>query len=224
MAQSQTGPSGSKKRPAPGRVRETRAPQAGSRAKPDRLVPVTTPQLPLARVPEYLERRYRRQNWFLTVWRVGRALLDRRLPLLPTAMRVLCRVVFQADVPLEVSVPRGVIFMHNGLGLVVHTNVVFEGPAIVFHNVTIGNSLGSREGAPRVGSHVMIGAGAAIIGPVHIGDGSIIGANAVVTRDVPPGSVVTGNPATVRPCDPALVRNLFASLPPDLVAAAPRAA
>jgi serine O-acetyltransferase len=50
---------------------------------------------------------------------------------------------------------------------------------------------------PIVGNHVLIGAGAKIIGRVTIGDHSKIGANAVVLRDVPPNSVAVGVPATI---------------------------
>ena len=44
---------------------------------------------------------------------------------------------------------------------------------------------------------VDIGAGAAVIGPITLGKGAVIGANAVVTKDVPPGGVVVGNPGKV---------------------------
>ncbi|WP_394356606.1 serine O-acetyltransferase [Sedimentitalea todarodis] len=50
---------------------------------------------------------------------------------------------------------------------------------------------------PIIGDRVEIGAGAVIVGPVCIGNGAIIGANAVVTRDVAPGMVVGGIPARV---------------------------
>ncbi|HYN74145.1 MAG TPA: hypothetical protein VES60_16735 [Nakamurella sp.] len=54
-------------------------------------------------------------------------------------------------------------------------------------------------GQPILGSDVMIGAGAAVLGGVRIGDRAIIGAHAVVTADVPADSVATGAPATCRP-------------------------
>jgi len=50
---------------------------------------------------------------------------------------------------------------------------------------------------PRIGNRVDIGCGACILGPVHIGDDSIIGANAVVLTDVPPGSLAVGVPARI---------------------------
>jgi serine O-acetyltransferase len=55
-------------------------------------------------------------------------------------------------------------------------------------------------GAPRVGDRVVIGAGAKIIGEIEIGDDSRIGANAVVVRSVPPGSIAVGVPAVVKNC------------------------
>jgi len=51
--------------------------------------------------------------------------------------------------------------------------------------------------APTIGSHVLIGCGAKLIGPITIGDGARIGANAVVLNDVPAGATVVGIPASV---------------------------
>lgn len=53
------------------------------------------------------------------------------------------------------------------------------------------------KGAPTVGDYVTIGAGAKLIGPIHIGNRVTIGANAVVTKDVPDGATVVGNPGRV---------------------------
>lgn len=52
---------------------------------------------------------------------------------------------------------------------------------------------------PQVGSGVLLGAGACILGRVQIGDGAVVGALALVLKDVPSDSVAVGNPATVRP-------------------------
>jgi serine O-acetyltransferase len=56
---------------------------------------------------------------------------------------------------------------------------------------------GGRNGYPKIGSRVFVGAGAKILGNVTIGDDVVIGANAVVTKDIPSGAVVGGIPAKV---------------------------
>lgn len=66
------------------------------------------------------------------------------------------------------------------------------------HNVTIGVSRGRRiPGVPTIGRRVYIGPGAVLIGAITVGDNAAIGANAVVTRDVPAGATARGNPAQV---------------------------
>jgi serine O-acetyltransferase len=62
--------------------------------------------------------------------------------------------------------------------------------------VTIGLARrGEQIGSPRLGDRVYIAPGAKIIGPIHIADGTAVGANAVVTRDTEPDAVVVGIPA-----------------------------
>ncbi|MDT5079995.1 MAG: serine O-acetyltransferase, partial [Mycobacterium sp.] len=70
---------------------------------------------------------------------------------------------------------------------------------MVYHGVTLGGrSLQQVKRHPTIGNRVTIGAGAKVLGPLTIGDDSAIGANAVVTRDVPAESIATGIPAVVR--------------------------
>jgi serine O-acetyltransferase len=145
----------------------------------------------------------------LRVWRMGNALFRARVPVLPQLVRVLCQVIFHADVPPQARIARGVVFMHNGLGTVVHSRVQFRGPAVVFHNVTIGNRHIADEGVPRIGSRVFIGAGAVILGDIDVGDDCVIGANAVVTTSVPAGNMAVGNPARIAPCREGLVDAIF---------------
>ena len=64
----------------------------------------------------------------------------------------------------------------------------------VYHDVTLGQNKGLF---PTVGNSVIIYAGAKIIGGVIIGDNAIVGANAVVTKDVPPNAIVAGIPAKI---------------------------
>lgn len=66
------------------------------------------------------------------------------------------------------------------------------------HQVTIGVSRrGARAGVPRIGDNVYIGPGAKIFGGIVLGDNAAIGANCVVTKDVPPSGVVVGIPGQV---------------------------
>ncbi|EHK2442486.1 serine acetyltransferase [Clostridium perfringens] len=68
----------------------------------------------------------------------------------------------------------------------------------VLQGVTIGSNLfKNRFKLATIGDNVLIGAGAKIIGPVNIGNNVTIGANAVVTKDIPDGAVVAGNPAKI---------------------------
>ncbi len=78
-------------------------------------------------------------------------------------------------------------------GVIIHGEAVVGKNCMIMQQVTIG-MIDAGE-VPRVGNDVYIGAGAKIIGAVIIGDGSRVGANAVVLRDVPPHHTAVGNPA-----------------------------
>jgi serine O-acetyltransferase len=65
--------------------------------------------------------------------------------------------------------------------------------------VVVGLSRIEDPVAPVIGNNVDIGAGAKLLGRITIGDNVLIGANAVVIRDVPSNSIAVGVPATVRP-------------------------
>lgn len=68
---------------------------------------------------------------------------------------------------------------------------------LIFHDVTLGT--GQIPGAPKIGNNVDIYPGARVLGGVVIGDRSMIGANCVVTRDVPPESIILAAPGRVMP-------------------------
>jgi serine O-acetyltransferase len=94
-----------------------------------------------------------------------------------------------------------------GPGLrLVHAQDLVVGPdarlgkdVVLFNGITFGNKLGrdSWTGMPVVGDSVLVGAGAKILGPITIGEGARIGANAVVLNDVPKNGVAVGAPARV---------------------------
>lgn len=83
------------------------------------------------------------------------------------------------------------VFLPHPFGIAVTSGATFGENVVIGHQVTIGNRNG-RMAAPRIGNRVYLGAGSKILGPISIGDDAVIGANAVVTKDVPPGTVVVG--------------------------------
>jgi serine O-acetyltransferase len=90
-------------------------------------------------------------------------------------------------------------FIDHGMGVVIGETAEVGDDVMLYHGVTLGGrSLKRVKRHPTVGNNVTIGAGARVLGPVFIGDGAQIGANAVVVRDVPAGAVATGVPATIR--------------------------
>jgi serine O-acetyltransferase len=106
-----------------------------------------------------------------------------------------------ADIPINTDKIGGGLLLPHPNGVVIHPDVQIGPNCLIFQQVTIGT--GSRPGVPRIGGHVDIGAGAKILGGVVIGDHARIGANAVVTSDVPAGAVATGIPAVVKhPANP----------------------
>ncbi|MGR3783499.1 MAG: serine O-acetyltransferase [Albimonas sp.] len=103
--------------------------------------------------------------------------------------------VTSVELPLNTRIGGGLLLPH-ATGIVVHPATVLGPNCLLMQNVTLGNNYG-RPGTPRLGGHVDVGPGAVILGPVEIGDHALIGANAVVLKDVPPRAVVAGAPARV---------------------------
>ncbi len=91
-------------------------------------------------------------------------------------------------------------FIDHGVGVVIGETTTIGDDVMVYHGVTLGGrSLQQGKRHPTVGNRVTVGAGAKVLGPLNIGDDSAIGANSVVTHDVPADSIATGIPAVVRP-------------------------
>lgn len=91
-------------------------------------------------------------------------------------------------------------FIDHGMGIVIGETAEIGDGVMLYHGVTLGGQvLTQTKRHPTIGDNVTIGAGAKVLGPVTIGENSAVGANAVVTKDIPPNSVAVGIPAKVRP-------------------------
>ena len=101
-------------------------------------------------------------------------------------------------------------FIDHGMGVVIGETATIGDDVTIYHDVTIGGvAPGSdAKGAlrhPQIGNGVIIGAGAQLLGPIKVGDNARIGSNAVVVKDVAPGTTVVGIPARVVTDAPAPV-------------------
>ena len=122
------------------------------------------------------------------------------------ALRGLARVLSQAtrfltgiEIHPGASIGRR-FFIDHGMGVVIGETAEIGDDVMIYHGVTLGGrSLERVKRHPTIGDRVTIGAGAKVLGPVNVGADTAIGANAVVTRDVPAESIATGIPAVIRP-------------------------
>lgn len=90
------------------------------------------------------------------------------------------------------------LFIDHGMGVVIGETTEIGENVTIYQGVTLGGtSLEKVKRHPTIGDNVVIGAGAKILGPFKVGDGSRIGAGSVVVREVPPNSVVVGVPGRV---------------------------
>jgi serine O-acetyltransferase len=83
------------------------------------------------------------------------------------------------------------LVIDHGVGCVIGETAIIGNDCIIFHGVTLGGvKFDPVKRHPTVGNNVLIGTGAKVLGPIHIGDRSKIGANAVVMNDLLPDSII----------------------------------
>ncbi|MCK7638500.1 serine O-acetyltransferase EpsC [Corynebacterium pygosceleis] len=91
-------------------------------------------------------------------------------------------------------------FIDHGMGIVIGETAEIGDGVMLYHGVTLGGQvLTQTKRHPTLEDNVTVGAGAKVLGPITIGCGSAIGANAVVTKDVPANHIAVGIPAVNRP-------------------------
>lgn len=135
----------------------------------------------------------------------GRERLARSLqhPLIGSASFKLLTLL-GVEIPRSVRIGEGLALPHGAFGLVVHQSTIIGRRVKLFQGVTIGRSDQYLKTVPKgggviIGDDVTIGAGAKVLfkggQTLTVGNGSVVGANAVVIHDVPPGEVWAGMPA-----------------------------
>lgn len=130
-------------------------------------------------------------------------------------LRLPARVLSQASRAITgVEIHPGAVlgrrfFIDHGMGVVIGETTEVGDDVLLFHGSTLGGrSMSKGKRHPTVGDRVVIGAGAKVLGPVILGADAQVGANAVVVKDVPSGSVVVGVPGKNRPRPAAVTGEL----------------
>lgn len=130
----------------------------------------------------------------LSIQRIGHHCYKKNIPLVPKLITYLIRLVFGCYIPSELNLPSSTILAYGAIGIVIHKNCKIGERCHIGQNVTLGGSTKDQL-VPVLSDDVYIGAGAKILGGVNLGESAIVGANAVVIKDVPAKSTAVGVPA-----------------------------
>jgi serine O-acetyltransferase len=129
--------------------------------------------------------------------RVAHFLWKRRLRLLSRFVSHTARFLTVIEIHPGAVIGRR-FFIDHGAGVVIGETAEIGDDVLMYQGVVLGGTtLERKKRHPTIGNHVVIGSAAILLGSITIGDGSRIGANSVVVRSVPPGSVVVGVPGRI---------------------------
>ncbi len=133
----------------------------------------------------------------LLFYRIAHWLKSRGVPFVPRALSQLARWLTGIEIHPAAKIGTG-FFIDHGMGVVIGETAEIGDYVTLFQGVTLGGT-GKERGKrhPTLGNHVVVGAGAKILGGIKIGDNVKIGANSVVLKSVPANSTVIGVPARI---------------------------
>ncbi|CAI4032644.1 Serine acetyltransferase [Nitrospira tepida] len=133
----------------------------------------------------------------LLAYRLAHWLRGKGVPFIPRAISQVARWLTGIEIHPGAKIGQG-FFIDHGMGVVIGETAEIGDFVTLFQGVTLGGT-GKERGKrhPTIGNHVVVGAGAKILGAIRIGDNVKIGANSVVLKSVPPHSTVIGVPARI---------------------------
>jgi serine O-acetyltransferase len=133
----------------------------------------------------------------LLAYRLSHRLYRWGVPFVPRLISQLARLLTGIEIHPAAKIGSG-FFIDHGMGVVIGETAEIGNYVTLFQGVTLGGT-GKERGKrhPTLGNHVVVGAGAKILGGIRIGDNVKIGANSVVLKSVPANSTVIGVPGRV---------------------------
>ncbi len=130
----------------------------------------------------------------LLAHRVAHAMHEHGVPMAPRMLANATRVTTGVEIHPAARIGDS-LFIDHGAGVVIGETAEVGDDVTLYQGVTLGGTgFGRGKRHPTVGSEVVVGSGAKLLGPIEVGDRVKIGANSVVIHDVPAGSTVVGNP------------------------------
>lgn len=132
-------------------------------------------------------------------YRVSHALWVRGIRFPARALSQLTRWLTGVEIHPGATIGRR-FFIDHGMGVVIGETAEIGDDVMLYHGVTLGGRTRDATGKrhPTLEDGVTVGAGAKILGPITIGSGTIVGANAVVNKPAPDDSLLVGVPAKAR--------------------------
>ena len=133
----------------------------------------------------------------VVAYRVSHWLKTHHVPFLPRFISQAARILTGIEIHPSATIGSG-FFIDHGMGVVIGETAEIGNYVTLFQGVTLGGT-GKERGKrhPTLGSHVVVGAGAKILGGITVGDNVKVGANSVVLKNVSANSTVIGVPARV---------------------------
>ena len=133
----------------------------------------------------------------LTLHRLANWLWHKEVPLLPRLLSHIGRLFTGIEIHPGATIGKGV-FIDHGLGVVIGETAIIGDYCLIYQNVTLGGT-GKQTGKrhPTLGSNVVVGAGAKVLGNINIGNDVRVGAGSIVLRDVPDDCTVVGVPGRI---------------------------
>ena len=139
--------------------------------------------------------------WAMLFYRIANSLYKRGLRFIPRFISAIGQFLTTIDIHPAATIGSRV-FIDHGVGVVIGETAIIGDDVVIYQQVTLGGvstSHGKRH--PTVENNVVVGAGAKVLGNIHIGEGAKIGANSVVVKDVPAHATAVGIPARIISCD-----------------------
>ena len=133
----------------------------------------------------------------IIMYRITHSLRKMGVPFLPRWLSQVTKFFTGVEIHPGAEIGNG-LFIDHGMGVVIGETTIIGDSVTLYQGVTLGGT-GKEKGKrhPTLGTNIVVGAGAKVLGNITIGDNSYIGANAVIIKDVPPNSTVVGVPGRI---------------------------